>query len=154
ELPGRRGADRNAALTRGDSDRGPGTSSEGVQAVETRAGLGIGAFDTRAARPALVPQGLLPLPFLHPPRGYGAPSGMARPRPSDRSTPVGTPSVDLAHLASQGSSPAAVFFGDFWRRRPRPVAVLARVPRGPAPEAGRTMAAPPRLPQMAALSAA
>src|SRR5262249_11193408 len=109
EFPRRRGTGRDAAAARGHPACGRATRPGHVPLLETHAERGGGTVDAVAARPALVPQGPVPVPLLRPRRRHGAGPRVARPGPPDRPAPAGVPPLDMACVAGEGPGSAAVF---------------------------------------------
>src|SRR5262249_40207707 len=136
--------------------RGPGQSAAGqVPRMEEQPHHGAGPPDAPPARPTLLPQGPLPLPFLHPPgRRRGIPRQLVRTGVRDRLAPARPPPVGLARLAGKRPRSAPVFLRDPRRGRQGPALVLAPVPGRRAEDPDGGLAAALRAPQVAALPAA
>src|SRR5439155_3961661 len=109
EFPGRRRTDRHAAVARGRAvgrcPVGPGR----LPPLEARFGRGTGTPDAGTARPPLLPQGSLPLPFLRPGGRHPPRPRLAWPCPLNRPAPPRPAPVDAVALASERPGAAAVF---------------------------------------------
>src|SRR5439155_3520595 len=121
---------------------------------EARPGQGNGPPDARTARPPLLPQGPLPVPFLSAASGHLGRTGLvARAAAPDRPAPSGAPPAHVALVAGQGPRRTGLFLGGHRCHGARPGAVLAALP-GRRRAARGMVAATGALAEVAALPAA